>query len=474
MVMKNIGRNEVQEKWNSLAVYDVKDILERSGKRWNHCYLLRLGLEEGGVYNPVVLVGVERGSTSQVDANDLGNSIRHSLSNRGVPSNVPVLIYEAEVWDAASCRPRLLDPVEGVDGTVNLRQPFIYTLGQCISPCKSPGTEGTLGFYMARHNDKRLYGVTCRHVLGPGLKGQNKLYKYGDNGMPREYVVLPGDTTLQWSEDKIKKEVKDHQDIKGIMGAKLKNPKFNDQREIWERQRHRAQERIVECQDLLAELRKWKTPESRRVGHIVYSPPIEIVEGAPGFEVTVDACVLELDKDKFGHPPKNAVHLGTEYDRDQLMKILNPRDECAFRFEFPEDLLMELRGVVEPNELKAPKMLDENGEECLLVLKKGRTTGLTLGRINETTTLRNTRLPDGTGLANMEFGVLSLDKKGPFSDDGDSGAVIFDKTGRMVGLLAAGRGLTDSTDFTFFTPIYCLLKLLKPMGFHLNLEEEFK
>ena len=66
--MKNIGQNEVQEKWNSLGVYDVKDILERSGIRWNHCHLLRLGLEGKEKYDPVVLVGVERDSTSQVDA----------------------------------------------------------------------------------------------------------------------------------------------------------------------------------------------------------------------------------------------------------------------------------------------------------------------------------------------------------------------------------------------------------------------
>ena len=292
--------------------------------------------------------------------------------------------------------------------------------------------------------------------------------------MPREYVALPGDTTLLCSKHRIEKEAGNHQHLKGIVEAKLKNPIDDDQRETWEEQRDLIQKRIEEFQDLLAELRKWKTPESRRVGHIVYSPPIEIVESAPGFKITVDACVLELDKDKFGRQPKNAVHLGTKYDKGKLMDTLNPRPECKHRFEFPEDLLMELRGVVKPSELRAPKMLDENGEECLLVLKKGRTTGLTLGRINEGTSMRHVCFPDGTKLTNMEFGVLTLDNKGPFSDKGDSGAVIFDKTGRMVGLLAAGEGPTDSTDFTFFTPIYYLLKHLKTMGFHLNLEEEFK
>ena len=54
------------------------------------------------MYDPVILVGVERDSTSQMDANDLGNAVGACLANCGILSDVPVLVYEVSVWDMAT------------------------------------------------------------------------------------------------------------------------------------------------------------------------------------------------------------------------------------------------------------------------------------------------------------------------------------------------------------------------------------
>jgi hypothetical protein len=38
---------------------------------------------------------------------------------------------------------------------------------------------------------------------------------------------------------------------------------------------------------------------------------------------------------------------------------------------------------------------------------------------------------------------------GPFSDGGDSGSIVVNGKGQIVGLLTAGNGVTDSTDVTY-------------------------
>ena len=489
MAMKNIGQNEVQEKWNSHAVYDIRDILERSGKRWNHCHLLRLGHKREGKYNPVVLVGVERGSTSQVDANDLVNEAKNCLANHGILSGVPVLVYEASVWDVTTgpeplgptplghmpLGPKLLDPVGEFNATADVRQPFTHTLGQCIAPYNAPRCEGTLGFYMAKSDDPEgIYGVTCRQVLEPDLEDRNnQLYEYMGKGEPLQYVILPGDTTLDRVEDKIKKLAEKQQSLGEHAEWNIKEATTTEiHRKHWEINWRHAQRTIVECQRLLEEIGKWRTLESRKVGHIVYSPPME---SFPGLAATCDVCVLKFDKDKFTSPPRNVVHLGAKYSVGELMGKLNPHPECKYKIEWPDGLLMELRDPVKLEELERPDMLNEEGENCLLVFKYGRTTGLTMGYTNEAKSLRKVYLPNGQDFATMEFGVMDIDRsKGTFSERGDSGSVIFDKTGRMVGLLTAGSGSTDTTDVTFLSPIIHLVDHLKNKGFHLKLVEEFK
>lgn len=50
---------------------------------------------------------------------------------------------------------------------------------------------------------------------------------------------------------------------------------------------------------------------------------------------------------------------------------------CASKF--PLGNLLRIKGFVKEDELCSPKQLDANGEECLLVIKNGRTTKVTLG-----------------------------------------------------------------------------------------------
>jgi len=58
-----------------------------------------------------------------------------------------------------------------------------------------------------------------------------------------------------------------------------------------------------------------------------------------------------------------------------------PHAEARTSFKYPDDGLLQLRDVVQEGELRHPCMLDQDGEECLLVIKNGSATGLTIGPI---------------------------------------------------------------------------------------------
>ena len=56
----------------------------------------------------------------------------------------------------------------------------------------------------------------------------------------------------------------------------------------------------------------------------------------------------------------------------------NPRD-C---FEYLGDHLLKLRGTISDEEMRHPTMLDKKGQHCVMEIKNGSTTGVTIGRAN--------------------------------------------------------------------------------------------
>jgi hypothetical protein len=59
---------------------------------------------------------------------------------------------------------------------------------------------------------------------------------------------------------------------------------------------------------------------------------------------------------------------------------MHPHPKTRAKFNYPEDGLMPLRDFVKDGELRSPTMVDANGEDCIIVIKNGLSTGLTFGR----------------------------------------------------------------------------------------------
>jgi hypothetical protein len=129
-------------------------------------------------------------------------------------------------------------------------------------------------------------------------------------------------------------------------------------------------------------------------------------------------------------------------------------------FKYPDDGQFRINGIVTRGLLANPDLYDSKGEPGLIVFKDGCATDLTVGRYAGMESF----LRDEGGNESIELAIYNLKQKaGPFSTHGDSGSLIFDGLGRMVGLLHSGRsrGGLASVHVTYATPAWWLMDRIK-------------
>jgi len=123
--------------------------------------------------------------------------------------------------------------------------------------------------------------------------------------------------------------------------------------------------------------------------------------------------------------------------------------------EDPLDRLLKIRGVVSDAEIRNCSYEDESGEPsgCIIALKRGKKTGLTVGRVNNVDSFIRTYWNDGTVDTSMELPIFGYESRTkPFSKPGDSGSVVIDNMARVIGIITGGVGATMSSDITYVTP----------------------
>ena len=137
-----------------------------------------------------------------------------------------------------------------------------------------------------------------------------------------------------------------------------------------------------------------------------------------------------------------------------------PRSDGGPGFKYPENRQLRINGIVTREQLTNPD-LDSEDQSNFIVLKHGCTTDLTVGRYAGL----KSYLCDENGVESVELAIYNYGKSpGPFSAKGDSGSLIFDGFGRMVGLLHSGKlkssGLTN-THVTYATPAWWVISQIK-------------
>ena len=124
-------------------------------------------------------------------------------------------------------------------------------------------------------------------------------------------------------------------------------------------------------------------------------------------------------------------------------------------------------GTITDDLMRTPDMWGSDGEPCLLVVKCGNATNTTIGRANGVFSIVRDYFQDmSVNQTSMEWAIMNYDSKSRvFSDPGDSGSIIADIRGRIGGMLTGGSGKLETSDMTYATPFWWLLKRINAKGF---------
>lgn len=151
---------------------------------------------------------------------------------------------------------------------------------------------------------------------------------------------------------------------------------------------------------------------------------------------------------------------------DFVVKI-HPRLEGRSSFKYPSDNLLQVKGILKEEEIREPTLLDANGEECLIVIKNGRSTGVTIGRGTGIESFIREYHDNGTKKStSMAVAIYSYSQKDyAFSAPGDSGSLVVDGLGRIVGMITGGSGSgkpdRQVSDVTYVTPYFWIEEQIK-------------
>lgn len=141
---------------------------------------------------------------------------------------------------------------------------------------------------------------------------------------------------------------------------------------------------------------RWAGPDERVLGHVIYSPPIELGVGTEQY--TQDFAVIDIDLSKIDATnfEGNLIDLGTMIQPNVFTRMMYSDRQNAHIFEYPEDRPLRLKGIIPDEEMRHPPTLDQSGDPCLIVLKHSNTTGLTVGRANDVRSCTRNYYEDGT------------------------------------------------------------------------------
>jgi len=468
------GQHQLLDLWEDNLALNVHDILDQNEVNWSSTDIVRIAHVDEPSGNLILWIGVRPHPTPL--SYDVGINValqcKRLLLDYHI-TDVDVELRESDIIQMVG--PPLLKPID-LDLTAIQREPFTTALGITICAQDTPWAEGTAGFFLAVPGINKLFLVTTRHVLFP--QSENKSFECTNESQARHNVLLLSESSFQQHLLSIKKEI-DNQDtiiaaqewrIERIVGHALSKFMHKDAKFRVKDARARARALTDFHQELLA---NWATDESRILGHVVYSPPIVVAADTDQQQYTQDIAVIEIDPSKINPNdfPGNLIDLGTKYTSTELTKKmhLNPRNPR--NFTFLEDNLLKLWGTIPEEEMREPKMLDKNGEPCITVLKRGRSTDLTVGRATTFVSYSRKYFSENDTTVSKEWAIIPLDKEsGDFSAEGDSGSVVVDGLGRIVGMLtcgSSGANETSGPDVTFVTPIGFIMETIhkyKPLA----------
>jgi len=466
----------LSEIWEGVLAFRIHELLEANTVRWTSTDVVRIGFVGECAAPVIVWIGVTPDTLSHQDGQIVANACKELLALHNI-NDIEVEIREANVIRYIS--PKLKKPVSSVHPTAQIIQPLTPTLGLSICNSRTPELEGTGGFFVSDRSS--LYLVTARHVVFNTNQANNHLYKWK---MPNEPIdiALFGTCGFKKYLTQIEHAIKIENINREFQGNRVKM--MGEQRDKMEPQEFELQlsdaakqgkeaiDTIVALEMLLKHVKQvWGDIADRVLGHVEFSPPIKLLTGVKKF--TQDYALIKIDQStmEVSGFPGNVLDLGTEISAKQFTVMMFPNSKNKKNFLFPPDRLLKVNQIIPEPEMRNLPMYDDNDNKCLIVLKRGYGTGLTMGRSSGIKSFTRSYFQDGPPKVSKEWAILPYDQKsGPFASPGDSGAAIIDCLGRLGGLLTGGSGVSDSSSIVYATPVSFILERLKANGYNVTVE----
>lgn len=487
--LRIVGEHKIQDVWESELARKIHALLDEKQVDWTSTDVVRIAaIDEREVLrnNLVLWIGVVPESLSYERGIDVALRCKRVLVDDYGIEDVDVEIRTSSVVKAASdARPRMFEPAlccEDNEKMLEEMEPLAYTLGIPICGRDTQEVEGTAGFFLNEKGDGegeggRLLLVTARHVVLPDLDDDEDFERKEEREerKPRDVLVL-NDTSFKKHVAAVEKAIRSEDSTIDYSKRYLASL-LNETGERAERGRKAAQkegEQAEKAAELLTDyrvevLQHWATEDNRVLGHVIYSPPMD-VDSTSGY--ARDVAVIAVDPDKVDPAsfPGNMIDLGGERSRIDLILMMPRNSKNVHPFSYSSfSSKLGLKGIVPDEEMRKPVDYDEDGNPCIAVLMRGATSGIKIGHANSI--FSYTR--DDKGRVSKQWPILPIPKaklRGSsydrrcttFGKVGDSGAVVVDAVGRVGGIVACGAGDRKCEfDVTYVTPVGAVLEFVK-------------
>ncbi|KAH9072823.1 hypothetical protein EDB83DRAFT_2568400 [Lactarius deliciosus] len=352
-----------------------------------------------------------------VNAHDASPDILTLLKANGAEGSV-VEWYDGAVEKLSS--PHLQRVTDDTNPTRYVRRLLTAALGMPIATAEREAADAQGSVMLFFHENKDMRGAPSAKVFG--VSNCHVLRE------DTSHVRLAGFRRFQRGLDEIKACVGGYgtdADLlaREIVGLEAK-PKSEDPEEAAEDDAavEAKREKLVKVKKDIGTLEafyedtntQWGDIARRNIGHVDWAPKIS---------VDVQGCRYTKDIGQF---KGNVVDLGDKFTSRQLTNMFYPQSAGRMVFKFPMNRQLRINGCVMREMLAVPDCFDSNGEPCLIVMKDGNTTDLTVGRYAGL----EAYLCDDLGVESIELAIYNYDRQsGPFSANGDSGSLIFDGKG---------------------------------------------
>ncbi|KAI0258406.1 hypothetical protein BC834DRAFT_926521 [Gloeopeniophorella convolvens] len=447
-----IFNHPIQGKWYELgtAVYKYLDSVQVSWSTIDPVRFAEVGREPGPLH---LWIGVKPGTLSLDQAKYAAKGCKDILAN--FPD---VEIAFREFVYTRSTGPQLLDHVPTVlDPIAVIRSPFTPALGLKIASRNAPHYEGTGGLYFReKSGSDEVFLLTSRHVALPPPRLLSLLL--GTEAY--EEALKPMSVKIRdelFAIDACEVELKLLGEAAGVEAERKSGTRDEFQALV-----KKAKKTIAEVDAFHGEITKnWSMMSQRLLGYIFHAPPISVGAGPQMYTEDWAMIKIYLDKINWNKFRGNVIDLNKITPPEFVLKM---RSNHAGRSSprYPLGGLLQVRGFVPEHEIHQPTQFDPNGEECFIVLKNGNTTGVTFGRGTGMESFIRTYSENGIPETAMGIAIYPYSNEdGPFSAPGDSGSIVVDGEGRIVGLLSGGAGASDRTDVTYLTPYFWLEPRIK-------------